>query len=86
MNALLQLGEAERPGAWSPIPRATTARPWRRPGQWLGVPVTVVMPRPPPRAIKRAATEGYGATVVPCEPTLEAREVDGQRPDRPSMA
>jgi threonine dehydratase len=42
-------------------------------GQTLGVPVCVVMPRNAP-AIKRAATEGYGARVVPCEPTLAARE------------
>ena len=42
-------------------------------GRWLGVPVTVVMPRTAP-APKRAATEGYGARVVTCEPTLAARE------------
>jgi threonine dehydratase len=42
-------------------------------GALLGVPVTVVMPRTAP-AVKRAATEGYGARIVPCEPTLEARE------------
>jgi threonine dehydratase len=31
------------------------------------------MPRTAP-AVKRAATEGYGARVVPCEPTLASRE------------
>ena len=44
-----------------------------RAGQLLGVPVHVVMPRTAP-AIKRAATEGYGATIVLCEPTLASRE------------
>jgi threonine dehydratase len=37
------------------------------------VPVTVVMPRTAP-AVKRAATEGYGARIVLCEPTLADRE------------
>jgi len=38
-----------------------------------GIPATIVMPSNAPR-VKRAAVEGYGASVVPCEPTLEARE------------
>jgi len=33
----------------------------------------IVMPRTAPK-VKRAAVEGYGATVITCEPTLEARE------------
>ncbi len=38
-----------------------------------GIAAHVVMPHTAP-AVKRAATQGYGATVYPCEPTLEARE------------
>jgi threonine dehydratase len=38
-----------------------------------GVDAHIVMPRTAP-AVKRAAVEGYGACVYPCEPTLEARE------------
>ena len=38
-----------------------------------GVPAWIVMPTTAP-AVKRAAVEGYGATIVECEPTLEARE------------
>jgi threonine dehydratase len=38
-----------------------------------GIPAWIVMPTSAP-AVKRRAVEGYGATVVPCEPTLEARE------------
>ena len=38
-----------------------------------GVPCTVVVPRNAPTA-KLAAVRGYGAEVVLCEPTLEARE------------
>ena len=38
-----------------------------------GIPAWIVMPEDAP-AIKRRAVEGYGATVVTCAPTLEARE------------
>lgn len=38
-----------------------------------GITAHVVMPRNAP-AVKRAATEAYGGHVVPCEPTLAARE------------
>ena len=38
-----------------------------------GIPAWIVMPRTSP-AVKRQAVEGYGATVIPCEPTLIARE------------
>jgi len=35
--------------------------------------VTVVMPRNAP-SVKRAATEGYGARIVLCEPSIQSRE------------
>ena len=38
-----------------------------------GIPAYIVMPRTA-SPVKRRATEGYGAEVVECEPTLEARE------------
>lgn len=38
-----------------------------------GIPAWIVMPTSAP-GVKRRAVEGYGATIVPCEPTLEARE------------
>ncbi|HVU88183.1 MAG TPA: pyridoxal-phosphate dependent enzyme [Pirellulales bacterium] len=38
-----------------------------------GIPATIVMPRNAP-AVKRAAVAGYGATIVECEPTVQARE------------
>ena len=41
--------------------------------RWRGIPATVVMPDNSP-AVKVAATQGYGARVVPCKPTLAARE------------
>ena len=39
----------------------------------LGVKATIVMPTSAPR-IKKTAVLGYGATVIDCEPTLQARE------------
>lgn len=44
-----------------------------RAAQLLGIPAFIVMPADAP-SIKKAATEGYGATIVFCEPTVEARE------------
>lgn len=38
-----------------------------------GIEAHIVMPSTAPK-VKREATEGYGAHVVPCEPTLESRE------------
>jgi threo-3-hydroxy-L-aspartate ammonia-lyase len=39
----------------------------------LGIAATIVMPKDAPR-VKRAATEGYGATVVEYDPATEKRE------------
>jgi threonine dehydratase len=73
MNALLQLSEAERAAGVITHSSGNHAQALALAGQLLGIPVCVVMPRTAP-AIKRAATEGYGARVVPCEPTLASRE------------
>ena len=73
MNALLLLDEAERRRGVVTHSSGNHAQAVALAGQLLGIPATVVMPRNAP-AVKRAATEGYGATVVPCEPTLADRE------------
>jgi threo-3-hydroxy-L-aspartate ammonia-lyase len=73
MNALLQLPEAERSSGVVTHSSGNHAQALALAGQLLGVPVCIVMPSTAP-AIKRAATEGYGARVVPCEPTLASRE------------
>jgi threonine dehydratase len=44
----------------------------------FGVPAHIVMPKDAP-AVKKAATEGYGATVTLCEPTLASREEAAQQ-------
>jgi threonine dehydratase len=41
--------------------------------RWRGIPAYVVMPENAP-GIKKAAVAGYGARVLFCKPTLEARE------------
>src|SRR4051812_50089938 len=73
MNALLQLSDADRAAGVVTHSSGNHAQALARAGQLLGIPVCVVMPRTAP-AIKREATEGYGARIVPCEPTLAARE------------
>jgi threonine dehydratase len=73
MNALLQLNDAERTAGVVTHSSGNHAQAVALAGQLLGIPVCVVMPRTAP-PVKRAATEGYGARVVPCEPTLAARE------------
>src|SRR6516164_10172856 len=73
LNAVLQLGEAERRAGVITHSSGNHAQALALAGKLLGVPVTVVMPRTAP-AVKRAATEGYGARIVLCEPTLADRE------------
>ena len=73
MNALLQLEEPSRRTGVITHSSGNHAQALSLAGALLGVPVTVVMPRLAP-AVKRAATAGYGARIVDCEPTLESRE------------
>jgi threonine dehydratase len=73
MNALLQLDEGRKAAGVVTHSSGNHAQALALAGQLLGVPVTIVMPRTAP-AVKRAATEGYGARIVLCEPTLESRE------------
>lgn len=73
MNAVLQLNEAERAAGVITHSSGNHAQALALAGQLVGVPVCIVMPRTAP-AVKRAATEGYGATIVTCEPTLASRE------------
>jgi threonine dehydratase len=73
MNALLKLDEARKASGVVTHSSGNHAQALALAGQLLGVPVTIVMPRTAP-AVKRAATEGYGARIVLCEPTLASRE------------
>jgi threonine dehydratase len=73
LNAILQLGDAERRAGVITHSSGNHAQALALAGRLRDVPVTVVMPHTAP-AVKRAATEGYGARIVLCEPTLAARE------------
>jgi threo-3-hydroxy-L-aspartate ammonia-lyase len=73
MNAVLQLSDQERQRGVITHSSGNHAQALALAGQLVGIPVTVVMPRNAPE-VKRAATAGYGARIVPCEPTFHARE------------
>ena len=63
MNALLLLDEDQKAAGVVTHSSGNHAQALALAGQLLGVPVTIVMPRTAP-AVKRAATEGYGARIV----------------------
>ena len=73
MNAVLQLSADERRRGVVTHSSGNHGQALALAAKLRGVPVCVVMPRTAP-ASKRAATEGYGAHVIPCEPTLADRE------------
>lgn len=73
MNALLTLPEDARSAGVVTHSSGNHGQALALAGRLLNVPVTIVMPRTAP-AVKRAATEGYGARIVLCEPTLASRE------------
>jgi threonine dehydratase len=73
MNAVLQLGADEREAGVITHSSGNHAQALALAGNLLGVPVTVVMPRNAP-AVKRAATLGYGARIVLCDPSIQSRE------------
>jgi threo-3-hydroxy-L-aspartate ammonia-lyase len=73
MNAVLQLSDAERRRGVITHSSGNHAQALALAGRVRDVPVSVVMPRTAP-AVKRAATEGYGARIVLCEPTIASRE------------
>lgn len=73
MNALLQLDAKARGAGVVTHSSGNHGQALALAGSLLEVPVTVVVPNTAP-AVKRAAMEGYGATIRLCEPTLAARE------------
>ena len=78
MNAVLLLTESQRLRGVVTHSSGNHAQALALAGTLAGVPVCVVMPRTAP-AVKREATEGYGAKIVPCEPTLADREATVNR-------
>ncbi len=72
-NAVASLDEEEARRGVVTHSSGNHAQALARAARELDVPCTVVMPENAPR-VKRDATQGYGARVVPCAPTLAARE------------
>ena len=72
-NAVLSLDEASAARGVCTHSSGNHAQALALAARQRGIPAWIVMPTSAPD-VKRRAVEGYGATVVPCEPTLEARE------------
>jgi len=72
-NRLVQLSDAERARGVVAYSSGNHAQGVALAGRLLGVPVTVAMPSDAP-AVKRAATEGYGARIVTYDRSTERRE------------
>lgn len=72
-NAVLSLSDADAARGVAAHSSGNFAQALAIAARARGIPAHVVMPANAP-AVKRAAVEGYGARVWPCEPTLAARE------------
>jgi threonine dehydratase len=76
-NAISQLSDADRARGVITFSSGNHAQATALVGRLLGVKITVVMPNNAP-STKRAATEGYGATVVDYDPATSSREELGR--------
>ncbi len=72
-SAAVWLTEAERQRGLATHSSGNHAQAIARAAKLLGVPAFIVMPENAPK-IKQQATEGYGARIIFCESTIEARE------------
>ena len=77
-NAVLQLTHAEAACGVVTHSSGNHAQALALAAKGRGIPAYIVMPENAP-AVKRAAVIGYGAEVIPCAPTLEARESTAAR-------
>ena len=72
-NAVLQLTEKEKLKGVTTHSSGNFAQAVALSAKLTGVKATIVMPNNAPK-VKKKAVLGYGATVIDCEPTLQARE------------
>ncbi len=77
-NAVLQLTELQAARGVVTHSSGNHAQALALAAKRRGIPAYIVMPENAP-AVKRAAVIGYGAEVIPCAPTLEARESTAAR-------
>jgi len=72
-NSISQLSEAEKARGVLTYSSGNHAQAVALVGRLLGVQTTIIMPDNAP-ATKRAATEGYGATIIEYDPAKQSRE------------
>ena len=72
-NAVLSLSEGEADRGVATHSSGNHAQALALAARMRGIPAFIVMPANAP-TVKRAAVEGYGAEIITCEPTLQARE------------
>ncbi|MEM9672269.1 MAG: pyridoxal-phosphate dependent enzyme [Cyclobacteriaceae bacterium] len=72
-NAVLSLSEAERQRGVATHSSGNHGQALAKAAQSVGIPAYIVMPRTAPK-VKQQAVAEYGAEIIFCEPTLQARE------------
>jgi len=72
-NAVLSLSDDEAARGVATHSSGNHAQALALAAQMRGISAYIVMPSSAP-AVKRSAVEGYGAEIITCEPTLQARE------------
>ncbi|MCY7356380.1 MAG: threonine/serine dehydratase [Rudanella sp.] len=77
LNAVLQLTPDELRAGITTHSSGNHAQAIAYAARQVGAPAYIVMPRTAPQ-VKKDAVLGYGAEVIECEPTLEAREMGVQ--------
>ena len=73
MNAVLSLSDAEKQKGVATHSSGNHGQALAWAARQMGIPAYIVMPSNSPQ-VKKAAVLGYGAEVIECEPTLQARE------------
>ena len=73
MNAVLSLSDAEKQKGVATHSSGNHGQALAWAAKQMGIPAYIVMPSNSPQ-VKKAAVLGYGAEVIECEPTLQARE------------
>lgn len=73
MHKLLSLSSEERAKGVATHSSGNFGSALALSAQILGIPATIIMPSNAPQ-VKKNAVAAYGATIIECEPTLEARE------------
>lgn len=76
LNAVLQVAEHQEGKAITTHSSGNHAQAVAFAARQVGMPAHIVMPRTAPQ-VKKDAVRNYGADIIECEPTLDAREPHG---------